>query len=226
MLLGMPWRSRAPPIVNLRLRIHGRVCHPHRTLSVVHRATSMTQCVCLACPTNARPGGVGTSRTRPIRSETYSSLRVIYVLDGVVADTALCSEQIVVCTACYMYTKHVHDDERWLHAGEGLELEDRFALATMEYVLSRAAGFFSPAHLSCLLRAVLAQLQSAPVSAQAPPPDFVTGLLALAELLLGSTCPTAGQMPNFGELNRLLMMVNKAGGRGEGYSYLKRNIEF
>lgn len=156
----------------------------------------MTQCVCLACPTNARPGGVGTSRTRPIRSETYSSLRVIYVLDGVVADTALCSEQIVVCTACYMYTKHVHDDERWLHASEGLELEDRFALATMEYVLSRAAGFFSPAHLSCLLRAVLAQLQSAPVSAQAPPPDFVTGLLALAELLLGSTCPTAGQMPN------------------------------
>jgi len=89
MLLGMSWRSRASPVVDLRLKIHGRVCHPHRTLSVVHRATSMTQCVCLACPTNARPGGVGTSRMRPIRSETYSSLRVIYVLDSVVADTAL-----------------------------------------------------------------------------------------------------------------------------------------
>ena len=85
MLLGMPWRSRAPPIVDLRLRIHGGVRHPHRTLSVVHRATLMTYCVCLACPTNARPGGVGTSKTRPIRSDTNSSLRVIYV----VADTAL-----------------------------------------------------------------------------------------------------------------------------------------
>ena len=89
MLLGMPWRPRAPPVVILRLRILGRVCNLHRTMSVVHRTVLMSYCVCLACPTNARPGGVGTSKTRPIRSETYSSLRVIFVLDSVVADTAL-----------------------------------------------------------------------------------------------------------------------------------------
>ena len=163
----------------------------------------MSYCVCLACPTNARPGGVGTSKTRPIRSNTNSSLRVIYVLDGVVADTALCTENLVACSACYMYAKHVHADEMWLHAGEGLQLDDRLALATMEYVLSRAAGSLSPAHLSCVLRAVFDQLQSVPVSAQAPPPDFVTGLLALAELLSLSTCTTAEQLPNFGELKRL-----------------------
>ena len=63
MLLGMPWRPRATPVVILRLRILGRVCNLHRTMSVVHRTVLMSYCVCLASPTNARPGGVGIKRS-------------------------------------------------------------------------------------------------------------------------------------------------------------------
>ena len=55
MLLGMPWRPRASPVVDLRLKIHGCVRHPHRTLSVVHRAVWMTYCVPLPAPRRPIP---------------------------------------------------------------------------------------------------------------------------------------------------------------------------
>ena len=59
MLLGMPWRPRAPPVVILRLRILGRVCNLHRTLSVVHRTfiDELLRVFGLPDERTTRPGG-------------------------------------------------------------------------------------------------------------------------------------------------------------------------
>eukprot|EP00966_Prymnesium_polylepis_P162070 3745410-Prymnesium_polylepis.1 len=108
-------------------------------------------CVLTCCAQNTVIARDSKTKLNPIGGDSLEVARRFFLLDGFITgmDTSEL-QHLFVCQADYLYAKKICVDRTGLHAMSGLSVEEQIAIGTMEFVLSRCAGWFPPAVGSCV----------------------------------------------------------------------------